>query len=164
MMTHLWHFLGNRHLWHFYPWLFEYNYVDILVRVCSIQLLKKITSLLHFWDFISDFLHSFTHKLDVQYRIATLCCIIIAFMINSNWLLKFVVSLLRITYYHSVIIPELVRIQQLGFSSSDVINYLHYLSVSIYLKVVINVSCCFISLDLNNAKESISQFWRNELT
>ena len=30
------------------PLTFEYNYVDILVRVCSIQLLKRITSLLHF--------------------------------------------------------------------------------------------------------------------
>ena len=38
------------------------------------------------------------------------------------------------TYYilttQSVIILELVRIQ-LGFSSSDIINYLHYLSVTI---------------------------------
>ena len=42
------------------PLTFEYNYVDIFVRVCSIQLLKRFTSLMHFWDFISDFLHSFT--------------------------------------------------------------------------------------------------------
>ena len=47
---------------------FELNYVDIFVEVCTIQLLKRITAcLLHFWDFICDFLNSFTLKFEKIY-------------------------------------------------------------------------------------------------
>ena len=42
------------------PLTFEYNYVDILVRVCSIQLLKKNHKFAAFLRFYKRFLHSFT--------------------------------------------------------------------------------------------------------
>ena len=54
------------------PLAFEYNSVDILVRVCSIQLLKKSHKFAAFLSFYKRFLHSFTHNLNVQYKIATL--------------------------------------------------------------------------------------------
>ena len=62
---------------------FEYNYVDILVRVCSIQLLKKNHKFAAFLRFYKRFF-TLIHIKD-RCKIYN-CYYTIALMINSNWL------------------------------------------------------------------------------
>ena len=63
------------------PLAFEYNYVDILVRVCSIQLLKKNNKFAAFLRFYKRFF-TLIHIKD-RCKIYN-CYYIIALMINSN--------------------------------------------------------------------------------
>ena len=65
------------------PLAFEYNYVDILVRVCSIQLLKKNYKFAAFLRFYNRF---FTLIHIKDWCKIYICYYIIALMINSNWL------------------------------------------------------------------------------
>ena len=65
------------------PLAFEYNYVDILVRVCSIQLLKKNHKFAAFLRFYKRFF-TLIHIKD-RCKIYN-CYYTIALMINSNWL------------------------------------------------------------------------------
>ena len=54
------------------PLAFEYNYVDILVRVCSIQLLKKNHKFAAFLRFYKQFFTLIHIKDCVKYIIATI--------------------------------------------------------------------------------------------